>query len=254
MLLEKSMKNNLVDYHCHLDLYPDFEKVINECEEKGIYTLTVTTTPKAWPRNHELTKNKKYVRAALGIHPQLVGDRPKEISVWKEYLSQARYVGEVGLDAGPRFYKSFDLQKIIFEDVLKSCACAKNKILTVHSVRSAPVVLDMMEAFLPQNSSKVVFHWFTGSLANARRAVDRGCYFSINAEMLKSGRHDNLLRELPLDKILTETDGPFTANNGKPMYPYDVGCVVNGLAKLRDIEKETLKGAILKNLSALESA
>ncbi len=62
----------LVDYHCHLDLYPDFEKLIAECEKKEIYTLTVTTTPRAWPKNLALTKNLKFVRPALGLHPQLV--------------------------------------------------------------------------------------------------------------------------------------------------------------------------------------
>ena len=60
-----------VDFHCHLDLYPDLQAAIAKAEAARIYTLTVTTTPKAWPRNHELTRGKRYVRAALGLHPQL---------------------------------------------------------------------------------------------------------------------------------------------------------------------------------------
>lgn len=62
-----------VDFHCHLDLYPDLEDAIAKAEAARIYTLTVTTTPKAWPRNYELTRHTRYVRAALGLHPQLIG-------------------------------------------------------------------------------------------------------------------------------------------------------------------------------------
>ena len=64
-----------VDFHCHLDLYPDHAAAIAQAEAAGIYTLTVTTTPKAWPRNRELTEGTRYVHAALGLHPQLVAER-----------------------------------------------------------------------------------------------------------------------------------------------------------------------------------
>src|SRR5882762_10138898 len=102
------MKQTLVDFHCHLDLYPDLESAVKEAEEAGIYTLAVTTTPKAWPRNHEITRLTRHVRAGLGLHPQLVVERHTEIDLWEKYLPQTRYVGEVGLDAGPQYYRSFD--------------------------------------------------------------------------------------------------------------------------------------------------
>ena len=96
------MAFSLVDFHCHLDLYQDFEAVILECEEVGVHTLTVTTTPKAWPRNFELTSKTHCVRAALGLHPQLVADRVNELKIWETYLPHTRYVGEVGLDGGTK--------------------------------------------------------------------------------------------------------------------------------------------------------
>ena len=97
------MNSRLVDFHCHLDLYPDPVAAIADAEAAGVYTLTVTTTPKAWPRNLALTQGTSRVRAALGLHPQLVSERSSEISLWETYLPEARYVGEVGLDAGPRY-------------------------------------------------------------------------------------------------------------------------------------------------------
>src|SRR5437868_891310 len=94
---------NGVDFHCHLDLFQDYEAAIARAEAARIYTLTVTTTPKAWARNHELTRQTRFVRAALGLHPQLVAERAEELSLWERHLSETRYVGEVGLDAGPKF-------------------------------------------------------------------------------------------------------------------------------------------------------
>ncbi|MDK2741916.1 MAG: TatD family hydrolase [Nitrospira sp. BO4] len=247
------MITNLVDFHCHLDLYPDFESLISECELKGIHTLTVTTTPKAWPRNRNLASVTKHIRVALGLHPQLVSERAHEFELWKEYLPQARYVGEVGLDAGPNFYKSFDLQKQVFEKILKQCSLAGEKILTVHSLRAAPTVLDMIEAHLSQNTCKVVLHWFTGGPKQAKRAIDLGCYFSINAEMLKSDRHHALLKEIPIARILTETDGPFTQSKGRPSRPSDVQDVLHNLSRIMGLDVEFLTQQILRNLEQLEN-
>jgi TatD DNase family protein len=79
------MKHPLVDFHCHLDLFPDPVSAISDAEAAGIYTLTVTTTPRAWPRNHDLTHKTRYVRAALGLHPQLIAEHSAEIEIWEKY-------------------------------------------------------------------------------------------------------------------------------------------------------------------------
>jgi TatD DNase family protein len=163
-----------VDFHCHLDLYPDLDVAISEAEGASVYTLAVTTTPRAWPRNFEQTRSRKLVRAALGMHPQLIADHANELTLWDHHLPQARYIGEVGLDAGPRFYSSFDLQKKVFEHVLKACAEVGSKILTVHSVRAAKHALDLIEKNLQADRGRVVMHWFTGSAAEVRRAASIG--------------------------------------------------------------------------------
>ena len=243
----------LVDFHCHLDLYPDHEAAVLECERAGVFTLAVTTTPKAWPRNNELAGMTDQVRAALGLHPQLVAERASELSIWEEYLPRTRYVGEVGLDAGPQFYQSLDLQKQVFERVLRVCARAGGKILTVHSVRAATSVLDMVERYLPPPRGRVVLHWFTGTKAEARRAVDLGCYFSVNNEMMRNERHRAVVASLPLERLLTETDGPFTQFAGRSMRPPDVVATVEALARARASATTATAAAIRKNLKQLVS-
>jgi TatD DNase family protein len=240
-----------VDFHCHLDLYPDHEAAIARAEAARVYTVAVTTTPKAWIRNHQLTRGTRYVRAALGLHPQLVAERASELSLWEHHLSETRYVGEVGLDAGPRFYKSLEIQKLVFRAVLEQCSQAGNKILTVHSVRSAPVLLDMIERYLPSERGTVVLHWFTGSISDARRATALGCYFSVNAEMTRSERGCALVSSLPINRILTETDGPFTKIDGRFTEPADVHIAVGEIASARGATKETIASAVLSNFRTI---
>lgn len=242
---------HFVDFHCHLDLYPDHAAAVDQCERDGIFTLAVTTTPKAWPRNQELASRTRYVRVALGLHPQLVAEREDEISLWEELLPLTRYVGEVGLDAGPRFYKSLERQKQVFAHVLTQCAVTGDKVLTVHSIRAAKIVLDMIEQYMPPPRGQVVLHWFTGTIAEARRAVDLGCYFSVNAEMLASEKRSAVVRALPLDKLLTETDGPFTQTLNRPTRPSDVGIVVDALAGLFNQNHLSMAARVLTNLKAL---
>lgn len=248
------MTSHYVDLHCHLDLYPDFVSAVAEAEQAGVYTLTVTTTPKAWPRNREVTQGTRFVRAALGLHPQLVQERKDEVPLWDQYLSEARYVGEVGIDAGPRYYHSLDLQKEVFGHVLQRCAREGNKVLSVHSVRSAKMVLDLIEAHFSSSKGAIILHWFSGSPLEARRAAELGCYFSINAQMLSNERGRRLVEGLGGDRILTETDGPFTQMNEKPARPSDVGQTVQAIAEVRRSSAQEVKDRIARNLKSLLAA
>lgn len=240
-----------VDFHCHLDLYKDHAALIAECDRERVVTLAVTTTPKAWLRNRELAARSGQVRVALGLHPQLVGERESELPLFEHYLRDARYVGEIGLDAGPRFYRSFPAQERVFVSILRACAEQGGKVLTVHSVRAVGKVLGHVERELPADRSRVVLHWFTGTATEARRAIALGCYFSVNGEMLRSPKHRQLVAGLPADRLLTETDGPFVEVEGRPMRPRDVAQTVAELAALRGVPIEAMEGAILNNLRTL---
>lgn len=244
-------RHALVDFHCHVDLYPDFQAVIDECQRESIYTLAVTTTPKAWRTNHERARETKFVRAALGLHPQLVEERAAELQLWHELAPLTRYVGEVGLDAGPRFYRSLEQQKAVFGAILTRCASLGDRVLTIHSVRTVKQVLDMIEAKLPRTRGRVVMHWFTGSASEAKRAIDLGCYFSINGAMLDGSKRRDLVSALPIERLLTETDGPFTQERGRPARPVDVASTVCELAALRSMSASDMARRITTNLRAL---
>ena len=249
------MSNQLVDFHCHLDLYPDPAAVIAEADAAGVYTLAVTTTPKAWPGNLALTHDARYVRAALGLHPQLVAERSSEVALWEQYLPEASYIGEVGLDAGPRYYRSLNLQIQIFERILQLCAEAGGKVLSVHSVRATTKVLNLIEANLSPKDGLVVLHWFTGTKSEAHRAVELGCYFSVNAQMLLTDKGREFVSSVPADRLLTETDGPFTHTNGRVTRPADVAVTIERIADLRQMASQEVGAMIRSNLkTVLEAA
>lgn len=248
------MYASLIDYHCHLDLYPDFEQLVNKCEHDQIHTITVTTTPRAWPKNYELTKNLTYVRPALGLHPQLVAQHSHEIQIWDEYFPQAKYIGEVGLDASPAFYKSFQKQILIFDHIIKQCKKSGGKIITIHSVRSAQHVLNIMDKYDVARENMVVLHWFSGSLSEAKRALDMGCYFSVNSSMLSTARGRQLLTYIPTNRVLTETDGPFIKNHNKVLSPENVSLCVESLAEIWNLTCAEARVKVFENMTTLENS
>ena len=112
------------------------------------------------------------------------------------------------------------------------CGCALVRVvrcLQCIACGTAKAVLDMVETHLPPSRGRVVLHWFTGSKAEARRAVELGCYFSVNGEMFKNDRAGAMVATLPMDRILTESDGPFTQVLGRPTRPVDVFVSSNSL-------------------------
>lgn len=240
-------KARYVDAHCHVDLYPDMEALMARCEADRVLTIAVTTTPRAWPRNMQLASRYSFVEPALGIHPQLVGSGPSELGTWDSYLSQARIIGEVGLDASPRYHRTLDAQKEVFAHVLRECAKVGGKVLTVHSVRTSKQVVDMLEEYLAGSGCTVILHWFTGSMGDARRAADLGCYFSVNADMLSKEAHIKTVQAMPLHRILTESDGPFTKSGTQPRSPSDMPQTVEKLASVIGLERDAMCLKLLDN-------
>ena len=243
----------LVDYHCHLDLYPEHREAFEACRNQDIEILTVTTTPRAWMANVEMARGMPNIRVGLGLHPQLVGTKEADIVLFESLAPKAQFIGEVGLDAGPRFYKTIELQKQIFERVLKISARTGPKIISVHSVRSVGMILPMIERHLSASKSQVVLHWFTGSLAEAKKALSLGCWFSINPQMQHSESAKRFIAEIPLSRMLTESDGPFTQSSpGVASTPRDVVQAARLIAHVKKLGTEEVCKKILLNLGVLE--
>lgn len=236
-----------VDFHCHLDLYPDMQGAFDRCERMGCTTLTVTTTPRAYARNRELAARTKHVHAALGLHPQLVAARAREIELFEELVSTTRFVGEIGLDAGKRHYPSFSKQKVIFDRSLSICARQGDKIISVHSARCARLVLDAISRSRVTETCQIVLHWFSASKVDIDRAIDLRCWFSVNEKMLRTPNGRLLIERAPEDRLLTETDCPFLEVDGQNLQAGDVSSAIELLSGLLKVRPDQIAATISNN-------
>lgn len=239
----------LIDFHCHLDLYPNFPELVTECEQRRIYTLAVTTTPRAWQRNNMLAESTKYVRAALGLHPQLVSELSHEVDILCDLIPKARYIGEIGLDGSAAYSNSMNLQKKILDKILLTCVANGGRIMSIHSRRATKEVLDLLEGH--KKAGIPVLHWFTGTLKELERAISLGCWFSVGPNMLNTKKGIEVAANIPRNRLLTETDGPFTQEDGKPYMPWDVNLAVKKLSLIWSQDILQVQSQILSNLQSL---
>lgn len=230
--------NNIsyIDTHCHLDLYKDPEVIIRKATAERTHIVAVTNLPSVYKREVEMYKYEN-VTVSLGLHPQLVKDYSQEINLFLEVLRDTKFIGEVGLDyqESDEFLKR--KQKTIFEKILCESARYKDKIISVHSRRSSDDVVSMIGADFP---GTIILHWYSGLTSTLNKALAFGFFFSINPAMIVSKSGQSIIKELPIERILTETDGPFTKFNNETTVPSDVKYVIDYLSKLHKKSKDEI--------------
>lgn len=199
----------LIDTHFHLDLMENMQTLIREFSFSDIGIIAVGTTPKAYERERQFCSGVDNIRVGLGIHPQLVAERGQEIDLLLSLVRGCRYIGEVGLDFNSSYIASKEQQLSCFRIIAKVCADEGNKVLSIHSVKAAGVVLDELDRAGTFNNNICIFHWFTGTVAERRRAIDAGAWFSINPKMLKTKSGQENVKAIPAERLLLETDAPF---------------------------------------------
>lgn len=239
----------MIDFHCHLDLYPAPVNVRDECERRGLYVLSVTTTPSAWQKTSELAVNAKRVRTALGLHPQLAHERLRELPLFDELLARTRYVGEIGLDGSPEFRAHWESQLQVFKHILKKCSDAGGRIMSIHSRRASRQVLDNLAA--SPNSGTSILHWFSGTLGDLERAISLGCWFSVGPGMTAGEKGRALIARMPRERIVTESDGPFAQINGQSVMPWNVGEVSKTLSEIWKMSEASAQQLVRDNFRAL---
>ena len=219
----------MTDYHCHLDLYPNALELLPQVNKRNAFTLAVTTSPRAWRATSTIFSTYPNITVALGFHPELVDDRINELSTMLTALEQVKFVGEIGIDGTAQNAASVNIQIETFKCIVEKCGKRKTHVLSVHSRAAASRVLDILEKRNP--NTVPILHWFTGNRRELDRAISIGCWFSVNPQMLASSSGMSIASCIPLDRVLPETDGPFTHCGHTPYMPWDAMkvCVTLGL-------------------------
>lgn len=217
----------LVDAHCHIDLMKDPVEAVSRAETVRRHTVAVTNAPSVFFHTRDLCRGKRFVYAALGLHPELVASHGHELDKFREHVSEAAFVGEIGLDYVTNDEALRKKQRKVFEKILRFSDEAGGRILSVHSRRAAD---DVVHAVGTGTRNSTILHWFSGTRKQSERAVAARCHFSVNAAMLSSKNGQEILSVLPQELVLTETDAPFARIAGQPSTPDNVGNATRMLA------------------------
>lgn len=216
----------LLDTHCHVSAYKDPVAMLRAAERAGVAIVAVTECPDEYRRLRTRLGRRDHVDVALGLHPlRAASFGPNDLARFFRLVPQTGWIGEVGLDYSRAGAATAKAQQRAFDVVLTEAQPGRHP-LTVHS-RGAEkdVIQRLTDAALP-----AVLHWYTGSVQLVDDALQAGLYFSINIAMTRSRRFASLLRAIPREHVLLETDGPYARDRGRPVYPDELGTVATALA------------------------
>jgi TatD DNase family protein len=250
----------LVDSHCHLDYLArdgDLAGILARARGAGLRgMLTIGTKLREFDIVRGIAEAHDDIVCSVGIHPHEAGAEATDIDRLVALAAHPKVVGigETGLDY---FYDKSprDAQKANFRTHLAAARAAGLPVI-VHTRDADADTAAMLAEAAGQGPLTGVLHCFTSSLELARRALDLGLYISIsgivtfkNAETLR-----DTVRQIPLDRLLVETDSPFLAPipmRGRTCEPAFVVHTAAHVARLKGVPATTLAEATTRNFLAL---
>lgn len=252
----------LVDAHAHLDddrFAGDVEEVISRAIDVGVEAIvTAGTDYRTSQAAVELAERFEIVWAAVGIHPnETVHAESWHVDEIRRLSSHPKVVaiGEIGLDyyrdhsPKPVQHRFFELQLRLAKEIgLPVCIHARDAY--------ADVLRFIEDAGKSPGDLGGMLHCFAGTLADARRALDLGFQISIGGPVTypNAGALSAVVRELPLDRLLTETDCPYLAPQsyrGKRNEPARVVEVAARIAELTGCAVDSVQEATANNARSL---
>lgn len=257
------------DSHNHLQ-DSRLEKVLGQLEAEysklGVKKVVVNgVTESDWEQVGELSKRYAFIEPAFGLHPWFIKDRSEGCLERLESCldKYGGSIGEVGLD---KWVKGYDLddQVSVFVTQLQ-LATKRNLPLSIHCLKAWGKLLEVLsEHPLPEKG--FLLHSFAGSVEMVKPLIELGARFSFCGYFMddrKSKIHD-VFRQIPLDRILVETDAPDQAmpegmethslivdESKRLNHPANIVAVYHGLAKILEMPVEELKDQVEENFKQL---
>jgi TatD DNase family protein len=249
-----------IDSHCHID-FDEFAEQENSLlenmrESKVSHALCVSVNLRDWPRVHGLALRHDNLFASAGVHPDHEPDADEVTEA--DLLALAAKprvvaIGETGLDYY-RLTGDLEWQRQRFRTHIRAAkACAKP--LIIHT-RSAAA--DTIATMTQEDAGRVggVMHCFTESWAVAKAALDLGFYISFSGIVTFKSAADlrEVVRQVPLERMLIETDSPYLApvpHRGKTNQPAYVKYVAECVGAIKNLPVEHIAEATTKNFFEL---
>ena len=243
-----------VDVHAHLDdkaFDDDRQQVLEKIGEAGIVVVNAGSDMASSRFSVDLAHEHDFIFACVGVHPHEAEKVQKDYIEELEKLAKNPKVigiGEIGLD----YYYDFSDRKIQKKVFMEQLELAKSLDLPVivHNREAHQDTLDILKKVRP---SKGLMHCYSGSLEMAREFMHLGFYFSFGGVITfkNAKKPKEVASELPLDKILLETDCPYLSPEpyrGKRNDPTRIPIIAQQLAQLRKISVDEIKRTTYSNL------
>lgn len=238
-----------MDLHTHLDLYPDALNLVRKVNATNSFTLCMTTSPRAWVATARVFSPYDNVMVALGLHPEIVGKKIDELDFMVQSIGRTKFIGEIGLDGSPQYRSEQGLQRKVLESVLCEASRLGDRILSLHSRRAATELLAMLDRY--KMGDGAILHWFSGTKNDLKKAIALGCYFSVNELMATSEHGMSLISQMPHDRVLPESDGPFATLSGKPLSPMSSSNVAQAISRVWKMRKDDVENGFEETLKRL---
>ncbi|MBR9704449.1 TatD family hydrolase [Candidatus Pacearchaeota archaeon] len=207
--MENKLKPVYVDVHCHIDLYKDVGKIIEEAMKNGVgLIINNGMTPEINRKTIDISERFPNVLSAIGLYPNECKDMSdigieEEISYIREKSDKIIAIGEVGIDLKEN--KNLGFQKEIFEKFI-DLSFEIDRPLIVHSRKAEKEVIDILEK---NGCKKVIMHCFCGDMKLVDRIIKNGWYLSIPANITNSEQFQKVVSKVPITQLFCETDSPF---------------------------------------------
>ena len=249
---------SFIDTHCHLDILESTpEETIIEAKQAGVQRMvTIAVDEPSLDFVSSTVQEFPAVYGSVGFHPHDASKLTKSLLQKIRQLAEEQHkliaIGEIGLDY--HYMNSpAEIQQQAFRKQLQ-LAVELNLPVILHSRKAETDTLNIMKEFpVPSHG---VAHSFTSSIEMARTLVEMGWYLGINGIVTFKNAEDlrKVVRWLPLERLLLETDSPFLAPipfRGKPNKPAHIPAIATFIAELREISLEELAQQTTANAQRL---
>ena len=234
------------------------DTVADETTALGLGLFDCGVDPRDFAAAKTRASHHPNIIAGVGLHPWWLADgrcSATEINLLCEVAAKERFIGEIGLDFSARFAGSEPLQMQALDRLCDALVQhpLTGRAISIHAVRSAEAVLDVLELhglLIPNpDSPAIIFHWFSGTSDELARARNAGCYFSVNERMLATKRGREYARQIPLDRLLLETDAPAEPNTetSTQSLTRSLTWTSERIASLKNCAAKHIESAVLTN-------
>jgi len=243
----------VIDVHAHLasDAYADIDGVLARARAAGVRKIIMSITdPREYPLARSIVdRHPGYVFLTIGIDPCCMDQGLFDRFVLLASSVPAVGIGEVGLD---HFYIRDDAQMALQEERFRatiSIARGRGLPVVVHSRSAGKRALAILQS---EGADRVLMHAFDGKAGDALDASKRGYYFSIPTSVVHSDQKKKLVRLLPLESLMLETDSPVLAPvRGETNEPANLVMSADAISAIKRIPIEDVIAATSYNAASL---